>query len=167
MERNNIKTTTLFIFTNVNSIDFTNIQVHRRMFFRLAGGKLSLEDEALISEMAETSTSEATAPRPIEGTERVRKTKAWCKNVWIRWRDRNSLTKNHERGNRQTRYFWGRKGGFSSVDWARQRFCEALASAFRMRLSSSLSLARSMRWYSFTTNHSSSEESAIRLSLFR
>lgn len=77
MERNNIRAKTLFIFTNnVNSIDFTNIQVHRRTIVRLASGKLSLEDEVLISEMAETSRSEATAPRPIDGTERVRKTKA-------------------------------------------------------------------------------------------
>lgn len=76
MERNNIRAKTLFIFTNVNSIDFTNIQVHRRTIDRLASGKLSLEDEVLISEMAETSRSEATAPRPIDGTERVRKTKA-------------------------------------------------------------------------------------------
>ena len=75
MERNNIRAKTLFIFTNnVNSIDFTNIQVHRRTIVRLASGKLSLE--VLISEMAETSRSEATAPRPIDGTERVRKTKA-------------------------------------------------------------------------------------------
>lgn len=35
-----------------------------------------------------------------------------------------------------------------------------------MRLPSSLSLARSLCWYSFTTSHPSSEESAIRLCLF-
>ena len=56
MERTNIRAKTLFIFTNVNSIDFTNIQVHRRTIVRLASGKLSLEDEALISEM----------PKPLE-----------------------------------------------------------------------------------------------------
>lgn len=102
MERNNIRAKTLFIFTNVNSIDFTNIQVHRRTIFRLASGKLSLEDEVLISEMAETSRSEATAPRPIDGTERVRKTKAWWRNVSVRRRDKNSVTRNHDgqRGNR-------------------------------------------------------------------
>ena len=73
MERNNIRAKTLFILTNVNRIDFANIQVHRRTIVGLASGKLSLEDEALISEMAETYRSEATAPRPIDGTERFAK----------------------------------------------------------------------------------------------
>ena len=82
--------------------------------------------------------------------------------------NKSSVARNHDgqRGNRQTRCFWGRKGGFSFADWARQRFCEALSSACRMHLPSSLSLARSLCWYSFTTSHPSSEESAIRLCLF-
>lgn len=51
-------------------------------------------------------------------------------------------------------------------DWVRRRFWYAVASDCLMHLSSSLLSARSLCSYSLTTSQPSSEESAIKISLF-